>query len=123
MMGAQQPQQQTYQQAASAANKQHTYVRGEGYTQDVNFEGSEYPRWKYHVEMVDGKPEQQAKKVQNPEEEKALGEGWYNSPREAANPRSVRREQPRTEETTNETQGNRTQQNQQHHQGNRPQGR
>jgi hypothetical protein len=33
----------------------------------------EFPKWKYH-------PEKGGKIVQNAEEEKALGEGWYNTP-------------------------------------------
>ncbi|GEM_PF-2412644 len=37
----------------------------------------EFPKWKYHV---DG----QSKIVQNAEEEKALGKGWYNNPGEVA---------------------------------------
>lgn len=34
---------------------------------------SEYPRWRYHA----SKP---AQLVQNPQEDKALGEGWADSP-------------------------------------------
>jgi len=33
----------------------------------------EFPKWKYHI---DGR----SKIVQNAEEEKALGKGWYNTP-------------------------------------------
>jgi hypothetical protein len=33
----------------------------------------EFPKWKYH-------PKLGGKIVQNAEEEKALGEGWYNTP-------------------------------------------
>ncbi|MGH9517176.1 MAG: hypothetical protein ACRD3P_16030 [Terriglobales bacterium] len=37
----------------------------------------EFPKWKYH-------PTLPGKIVQNAEEEKALGKGWYNAPNEAA---------------------------------------
>lgn len=34
----------------------------------------EFPKWKYH-------PEKGGKIVQNSEEERALGEGWFNTPK------------------------------------------
>ena len=37
----------------------------------------EFPKWKYHP-TLDGKI------VQNAQEERALGKGWYNTPAEAA---------------------------------------
>jgi hypothetical protein len=43
----------------------------------------EFPKWKYH-------PERGGKIVQNAEEEKALGEGWYNTPNFPAPPKPSR---------------------------------
>jgi hypothetical protein len=42
----------------------------------------EFPKWKYH-------PTLNAKIVQNSEEEKALGKGWYNNRNEFPKPSQV----------------------------------
>jgi hypothetical protein len=42
----------------------------------------EFPKWKYH-------PTKDGKIVQNAEEEKALGPGWYNNPNEFPKPSQI----------------------------------
>jgi hypothetical protein len=47
--------------------------------QNTPYVYQEFPKWKYH-------PTLKARIVQNAEEEKALGKGWYNRPNELPKP-------------------------------------
>jgi hypothetical protein len=48
-------------------------------TQPIPYVYQEFPKWKYH-------PTLPARIVQNAEEEKALGKGWYNTPNDLPKP-------------------------------------